>query len=535
MADRVLNRPSSRRSLGCADQDALSARQFRTRVSRPVCIPLWVLMCLLGATGGRAQQPAAAAKREVHNQTVEQRIDQLSIALTEMQAQMEASRQQMQSMVAELSALRTMLTERGEALDHPPLTSIEEEQQQMQAQIDEQHQVKVESASRLPVRVTGMVLFNAFVNDGVVDQVDLPSAALVRTPGSSHVSVGGGMRQTILGLAGSGPTIWGARTSGYASLDFFGGVTASTTSGPAGIVRMRTAGIAADWKDDSLRAGYETPLISPLSPSSLATVAIPALAWAGNLWTWAPQLAWRHSLMQSSASQWTLDLGLLDTQAFGAANSQVLRPVGAGENSGQPSYEARVGWLRPDSAQGEHAYGEQADHLAFGASGYYGRQHYPGEKHVDTWAGTFDAAIPLSHKLDLTGEFYRGRGLGSLGGGAYRDVISYIDPVAGPTVEGLDATGGWAQFALQMSPVLTWHIAGGQDSGSGVQLRESLNDSVTNPLYFYARNRDYTTNVFYRPWASLTISPEYRRILSWPINGAGNKANIFTFSAGYQF
>ena len=472
------------------------------------------------AAGALLFAPFAHAQDAADRIKLEQKVDQLSAALLRTEQEMDASRRQVEAITAELTAIRSELAARDTAPAAPS-----EEEQQLHAEIEEQHQVKVESASRLPVQVTGMVLFNAFANRGVVDQVDLTSSALVQVPGESHVSTGGSLRQTILGLSGTGPRLWGARTSGYVTMDFFGGTTASLTGGPAGIVRLHTAAIAADWTHDSVRLGYEAPLISPLSPDSLATVAQPALAWAGNLWTWAPQLAWRHTVGEQERGQWALDLGLLDTQDFGAANSQVLRPAGPGELSGQPSYEARLGWSR----------GALEHRISLGAGGYYGRQRYAGPARADTWASTVDGAAPLGSRLSLSGEYYRGRGLGSLGGGAYRDVVTYTDASGKQRVQALDAEGGWAQLAGRLTPVLTAHLFAGQDSGSGAELREYPGIATTSPLYFYARNRNYAANIFYRPWASITLSPEYRRVLSWPITGNRNRADIFTLSAGYQF
>ncbi len=507
----------------------------------------WAACMLLAgmlAASGWAEQTrgtteAAPPPVQENREQLEQRVERLADALAATRREMEAEQTRIQSMTEELTRLREALRSDarppGAAVDKPEagvtaipsasaaLSSVEEEQQQIDARLEEQHQVKVESSSRLPIHLTGLVLFNAFVNDGVVDQVDLPSGALLRTPGTSHISTGGSLRQTILGLEGTGPRIWGAQTSGRVSLDFFGGVTGSSSSGPAGIVRMRTAEIAAAWSHDSLRAGYETPLISPLSPASLATVAQPSLAWSGNLWTWAPQIAWRRRVDLGELKQLTFDFGLLDTQTLGAAYSQVVRVAGAGEASGQPSYETRLGYRTGSTEQS----------LSLGVSGYYGRQRYAGPARVDTWAGTLDATIPLAGRLMLSGEFYRGRGLGSLGGGAYHDVVSYADS---GLIRGLDAEGGWAQFALRISPVLAWNLAGGQDSGAAGQLRYALQSStVTSPSYAYAGNRSLLTNVFYKPWSSITLSPEYRRIMTLPVAGNRNAANIFTLSAGYQF
>jgi hypothetical protein len=41
--------------------------------------------------------------------------------------------------------------------------------------------------------------------------------------------------------------------------------------------------------------------------------------------------------------------------------------------------------------------------------------------------------------------------------------------------------------------------------------------------------------LIYRPKSYLILSPEYRRIQTWPYEGSPNIANIFTITAGFEF
>jgi hypothetical protein len=50
-----------------------------------------------------------------------------------------------------------------------------------------------------------------------------------------------------------------------------------------------------------------------------------------------------------------------------------------------------------------------------------------------------------------------------------------------------------------------------------------------------ARNKMVFGNLIFKPKTYLILSPEYRRIWTWPIYGTVNAADIFTLSAGYQF
>jgi hypothetical protein len=488
--------------------------------------------------------PAKAQRESSADPSVSQQLEKLAAALRVMQQQVEQSQRQIQQMQAEMDRLRALLAAKdsvpmSSATTAPPTAAAaaaESAERASEASEDieilksasaQQQQSKVESSSRLPLRLTGLVLFNSFVNQGTVDQIDLPSSALLPSTTSSNSSTGASLRQTILGLEGTGPVLGGAQTSARVSMDFFGGVTGAATSGPAGTVRLRTAAITAAWAHDKLEANYDTPLISPLSPDSFATVAQPSLAWSGNLWTWAPQFVWTHSFpLQNADRAFSLQLGLLDTQTLNAASNLTQRSIGAGEASGQPSYETRLAY----------GSGKEQHHFELGIGGLYGRQTYKGNQHVDTWATTADWRVPFGDRLHLSGELYRGRGLGDLGGGAYRNTVTYNFTNSTATyLRALNAEGGWVQWSYKLSSILSANASIGQDSAAGDELRNSIPLSGASPIFFYARNRSIVGNLIFRPWSSIIISPEYRRLQSWPTLGSVNTANIYTLTFGYQF
>jgi hypothetical protein len=499
------------------------------------------ILCLATALTANAQTQSSS------DPPVSQQLEKLAAALRTTQQQVEQSQQQIQQLQAEIDRLRALLTTKDTppqpaATPVPPpspSTATAAAESTSDKSVDaedfdvlksasaQQQQTKVESSSRFPVRLTGLLLFNSFVNQGTVDQIDLPSSALLPSTTGSNTSTGASLRQTILGLEGTGPVLGGAQTSARVSMDFFGGVTGSATSGPAGIVRLRTAAITVAWPHDTLEANYDTPLISPLSPESFATVAQPSLAWSGNLWTWAPQFFWTHTFdLHNSDHALSFHLGLLDTQTLNAASNLTQGSTGAGEASGQPSYETRLAYR---SGNADHRF-----ELAIGS--LYGRHDYKNNQRIDTWATTADWLVPLGTRLRVTGELYGGRGLGDLGGGAYRNTVTYNFPSSTATyLRALDAEGGWLQWSYKLSSTLNANASIGQDSASGNELRSSIPLSTTNPIFFYARNRSIVGNLIFRPWSSIILSPEYRRLQSWPIFGSVNTANIYTLTFGYQF
>src|SRR5207244_3405833 len=93
-----------------------------------------------------------------------------------------------------------------------------EEKLNIQGQrIDEQAQTKVEASQKFPIRLTGMALFNAFMNSKQNGGNDYPLVAGPTGPRRSGATV----RQTIIGLDFRGPsTIWGGNVHGSVYMDF---------------------------------------------------------------------------------------------------------------------------------------------------------------------------------------------------------------------------------------------------------------------------------------------------------------------------
>jgi len=464
---------------------------------------------------------------------VEKKLEAISNTLDATRQQLDRSQQEIVQLQAELAAMRRQLSSAPTSSPANSPTAqtgesssqqTEERLQTLEAQVGVHDQTKVESASKYPLRVTGLILFNSFMNLGSVDNIDLPSIATRQAPGASNGSAGATMRQTILGIEATGPRIGGARTSADVNFDFFGGIPYSNYGTAAGIVRMRTASVNLDWQRDSIQFGMVSPLISPLSPTSYATVAEPGMSWAGNLWTWAPQLRVAHRFPISDEKHLMLEFGLWDPSSAGYNNSDVFRPPSAGEQTKQPGYEGRFSFGKG---------GERG--LQAGIGGYYSRQAYSSANN-DAWAITGDWRIPIAERFELSGEGYRGRSLGGLGGGVYKDIIFGTNPISGSIVwRGLNDIGGWTQFKSRFGQSLETNAAIGQDNGFSRDFHAVVLPANPSQTALRARNRMVVGNLIYRPKTYLILSPEYRRIWTWPIFGKGNTADVFTLSVGYQF
>ena len=186
------------------------------------------------------------------------------------------------------------------------------------------------------------------------------------------------------------------------------------------------------------------PLISPLSPTSYATVAQPGLAGSGNLWTWSPQIQVEQRIPLAEQRRIGLEGGLIDPPASGYTSVQLDSPV---EASRHPGYEGRLSYRADGSWKG------MARPFVLGVSGYSAHQFYSSATQVHSWAVTGDWQIPIYKWFSLTGEAYRGRALGGFGGGAYKDIFTAIDSATGlARTTGVATAGGWSQ--LNFSPQL---------------------------------------------------------------------------------
>jgi uncharacterized coiled-coil protein SlyX len=472
---------------------------------------------------------------------IEAKLDELNEALSQTEKMLEKSRTEIQDLHLQLDTLRaktaapppdTTTSDAQDANAGPPrreeLEAVREQQDAMQAEIKQHDQTKVETFSKYPLRLSGLILFNAFSNAGVVDNTELPTFALPRFPGASHGSSGATLRQTLLSLNATGPRIGGARSSAEVSIDFFGGVSSNTYgySSSAGLLRMRQSWVSLDWYKTTAQAGYTMPLISPLSPSSYATVAQPGLAGSGNLWTWSPQLQVEQRIPVTERSRIGVEGGLIIPPAAGYTSTQLDSPV---EASRHPGYEGRLSYRVDGSRKGIPR------PFVLGVGGYGANQFYSSATQVHSWAATADWQIPVFKWFELSGEAYRGRALGGFGGGAYKDIFTGTDSTTGlPRTTGVATAGGWSQLKFIPSSTLQANVAFGMDDAFTSNF-DGFNLPTEADTQLNAKNSSFIGNLIYRPKSYLILSPEYRRVQTWPYNGSASIANIFTITAGYEF
>jgi hypothetical protein len=290
-------------------------------------------------------------------------------------------------------------------------------------------------------------------------------------------------------------------------------------------MRLRTGTVRFEWPQTTVVAGQDTLFFAPYAPTSLATLAMPALSYSGNLWSWMPQIRVEHRFAVSDSSSLLLQGGILDPLTGDTPPSTFYRYPTWGESSGMPAFAVRVAW-----AQDVHG-----QTITLGAGGYYSRQAWGFGRSVDSWAGTLDAKVPLGNKFEFSSQFYRGRAIGGLGGGIGQTALwrgSLLHPAT--QVFPLDSIGGWAQLKYQATAKLQFNGALGLDNPFAWQLREYGGNTNYYPVPL-SKNQSGFVNFIYQPRSDVVFSMEFRRIKTFTLDSNANAANITNLSVGYIF
>jgi hypothetical protein len=383
------------------------------------------------------------------------------------------------------------------------IANLEEEFALLTGKVDDQYQTKVESASRYRVRFSGLALLNLFNNRGSVNSIDVPGYANSREVPGDDGSLGATLRQSQIGIEVFGPEHAGAHVTADLRFDFAGGFPETNNGVSFGLARLRTGTVALRWPQTSIIAGQDAPFISPLSPSSLVSLAQPDFAYAGNLWYWIPQIRVEHRLPIAERDNLRLQAGLLDPLTGELPRTQFDRAPSAGEASHSPAYALRTAWM--------HGSGDNPISLA--AGGYFSKQDWGVGRDINSWAVTADWNVPLPWRFSAKGEFYRGKALGGLGAAAGHSILTTPILNNGQTIiRGLDVSGGWTQLKFQATPTTEFNVAYGQDNPFSRQLRAFAALGRLDPDV--GTNRNEMVNVIYHPRSDLLFSLEYKHLYS---------------------
>ncbi len=497
---------------------------------RKAALALFVsaLMVTLPMSAGFAQEPDGGQA------AVQGRIQALTDAMNRVEVQMQETQRELDAIRTELAVLQGSSAAVSETAPAQPegvadlqeaVRTLRETQAMHDTQIGTLQQSKVESASKYPLKLSGMILMTGFVNTRQVDVAATPTIAV----GASG-STGATFQQTVLGFDATGPHLFGASSHADLRADFDGGEPGSGSySGyKVALLRLRTAHADLTWNRTRLFFALDRTTLNPNAPTSMTAVAVPPLAWSGNLWSWNPQLGASYDVLPVQSGAFRVQAALTDVAdpppLTTPSQTSTYTPPATSELSRWPGLEWRLAYEPADTENG----------LRLGLSGFFApHRSAVSQTKFESWAGAADFRIPLTRYMQLSGNAYRGAGLGSLGGGAYKDYVA--QNLEGEVYfETLDDNGGWGQWKQRLGERLEFNEAFGIDGIPAHQLRPF---AISPPVSYYnlARNRTVTGNVIYSPSAYLLLSLEYRHIASSYVTSPTLTSDVIGIGTGYQF
>jgi hypothetical protein len=406
-------------------------------------------------------------------QAVLQRLDRLEAQNQELMAEIRALRQQLAAAPGSAPAAAAAAPANPEtaAAANPETAAAANPQTADQAQVERNQisqldQEKISTDHRMPLSLTGMLLFNSFWTGRGAGGADNPTtAAAPSTPPES--SGGATFRQTVIGVKFDGPEIvGGGKISGSAYIDFYGGSGTSLNQ----LLRLRVASVDAAWKNTTLTLALDKPIVAPREPDSLAHVGVSPLTWAGNLWLWGPQVRLEQRFALGSQAGVRAQAGVYETSESGTG---VPGPYASSLTNARPGYEGRIElWSQlGESSRIEIAPGYHwSDTHVLGAS-------------VPSRILTLDWLVRPLSRLDFTGAFFSGENVGVIGG--LPQGVNVTDSLAPNPVH---AVGGWAQVKFRLTPRLTFNVYGGQEEDRNSDLFAGA----------ISRNLSYAGNIMYK-------------------------------------
>jgi hypothetical protein len=392
-------------------------------------------------------------------------------------------RAEVASLRADLAAIRTpgpaplktahetggaALARAGEQAEAQPQVAPEVEM--LRTQVDELSQTKVESTSRMPVRIFGAIVSNTVSNSGMANWLENPNITDAEVPGVEPGSFTSTLRQSQIGL-NVGPIPMGSWTaSGAMVADFFGGVPGFVTGTVFGLPRMVYAFARLEHARTAVVVGQDQNLLAPRDPTSLAAQAFPLLFRSGNLYLRSPQ-----ARVEQTFGAITVKGGVAAPIAADAGNFYVFAPpAGAGERSGRPALEGRADYTAGN-----------ADTASEFTLGFSARQ---------AWR---EPALELNSATSWSVDF-NGR-WGRVGfAGEYFDTDDAAEFGSG-VAQPRPAQGGWVEGRLRLTSRLSTNVGAGMDE-------------VEDPVPAAARreNRSVFGNVIFDLTPEVGVSMEYR-------------------------
>ncbi len=460
-----------------------------------------VALCLTADT----LMPAQAVPAAGDLQRVMERLDRLEKQNQELQSEVQELRRQLAGQQAGSSSAEAATP--GEP-NSPAAPTPAERLDVQESRTAELAQSKMGTSQRMPVELTGMLLFNAFHNGGFGGGLQMPITAQLT---ESATSTGASFRQTVIGLKFNGPELpGGGKASGSAYFDFWGGSSIPSNN----LFRIRLATLDLAWKNTTITAGQDKPIIAPREPTSFAQVGFAPLTGAGNLWDWQPQVrieqrfTLRHGLTpEDSETGMRVQAGVFETAEVAPAGAP--GSIANTLERQRPAYEARVLFFS----------GNDRKRLEIAPGFHLSTTHIAGQS-VASQLGTLDWLVKPNSRMMVSGAMFRG--INAAGLGSLRQGFTILP---NGSVVAVHATGIWSQLSVFATSRVTLNIFGGQESDRAADL-------ATNSV---RRNLVYTGNIMYKFASNVIAAMEFSQTRTGYVAAGTRLNNHYDLALAYLF
>lgn len=410
---------------------------------------------------------------------------------------LERIEQENRNLAAEVRALREQLSTRAQPQPAPEAQPPLEERAAVQEQrVEEMAQTKVEASQKFPIKLTGTLLFNSFLNGRANGGSQYPTIAALT---DNHTTGGASFTQSLIGFLYDGPKIWGGgKVNGSLLLDLSGGSSAPLNH----LVRLHVARLSVDWKNQSITVAQDKPIFSPREPDSLAQVAVSPLTGAGNPWLWQPQVRFEQRFAVGEQTGVKAQVGVYQT-------AEPIPSTGA-DPSSRPGFEGRFELWR-DVGRGAR--------IEI-APGFHASQTHVAGVSIPSRLFSIDWMIRPLPKVQLTGLFFNGKNAGGMGGlrqgFTIRDDVNFI---------AIRTTGGWSQISYQATSRLGLNLFAGQESYPQQDLLKAM----------ISRNFSYGGNAIFRLAPNWLLSLEASQVRTRYVSRPNRLNNHYDLALAYLF
>ena len=313
-------------------------------------------------------------------------------------------------------------------------------------------------------------------------------------------------RQTRLGIDITAPAGSDWMAQGKVEIDFYG-------DGPAvhenkAEILLRHAYLSFNKGNWSVLAGHTSDIFSPLNPATLNYI----VGWsAGNIGYRRPQIQIAYNNRLNERNR--LITGLSIARTSGLVNEDLdADSQNDGEESGTPTVEARIALATKSFTEKESV---------FGLSGHYGKEEVNwagGRQSLKSWSINFDYDIPLTDKLSIKGEIFKGVNLDDYFGGSLQGVNTVTHDV-------ISAMGEWVQVSYKLNDKWLYNAGLGIDNPSDEDLVPGMR----------SKNGFIYINSQYKIIPPLTIGFEYSHWKTEYVDTSDGTDNRFQASFIYSW